>query len=334
MITAATQAKLTVMASFPEGYFLENLAVREDNSILLTTLNQKELWYVPPSDQHTPAEPFRLHTFDQHASGIVELEPDIFYISSSNWYTTHESYLHRLDFGKWTRGASVKPEVVLAFPEAARGLNGSCAIAPGVILIADCFASLIWRVDLPPGGGKPLQEVWLRHNSVGYFPGAMKPEMPGVNGVRYSPRSNYLYYTSTAKKLFMRVPVNPDTHEPAGEPELVLAGRMGDDFCIDEDAKVAYLTTHRQNTIDRVSLDPAKNSGFTQSVAGDPLNEELTLNEELIGPTSAAWSRRPGDYGRVAFILTDGGTASPLPDGVRRPARLLRVDFPEVPEAL
>ena len=109
-------------------------------------------------------------------------------------------------------------------------------------------------------------------------------------------------------------------HEPAGEPELVMAGRMGDDFCIDEDANIAYLTTHRQNTIDRVSLEPAENSGFTRSIAGDP------FTEQLIGPSSAAWGRRPGDYGRVAYFTTDGGTASPPPGGPR-PATLLRVEL-------
>jgi hypothetical protein len=97
---------------------------------------------------------------------------------------------------------------------------------------------------------------------------------------------------------------------------------MGDDFCIDEDAAVAYLTTHRQNTIDRVFLDPPKNSGFTQSVAGDP------FNPELIGPSSAAWGRASGDYGRVAYFTTDGGTASPPPGGPQPPA-LLRVEFPK-----
>jgi hypothetical protein len=58
---------------------------------------------------------------------------------------------------------------------------------------------------------------------------------------------------------------------------------MFDDFCIDEDTEVLYLTTHRQNTIDRVSMKPAYNSGFTQSVAGDP------YTEEMIGPTSGIW---------------------------------------------
>jgi hypothetical protein len=42
-----SQAKLTRIATFPKNYFLENLVVRSDNSILITALNHKELWYVP-----------------------------------------------------------------------------------------------------------------------------------------------------------------------------------------------------------------------------------------------------------------------------------------------
>ena len=195
-----------------------------------------------------------------------------------------------------------------------------CLLTPGVALVADCFASLIWRVDFQPGGADIQARVWLEHESMGYFPGKLKPEQPGVNAVRYAARSNHLYYTATAKKLLMRVPVAPDTLDPAGPPELVVAGRMFDDFCIDEDAGVLYVTTHRQNTIDRVSMDPGENSGFTQSVAGDP------FTETLIGPSSGAWSRRSGDYGKAAYFICDGGTASPPPGGPQ-PAKLLWVTF-------
>ena len=96
---------------------------------------------------------------------------------------------------------------------------------------------------------------------------------------------------------------------------------MFDDFCIDQDGGLAYLTTHRQNTIDRLSLEPGRNTDERCSVAGDP------FTEELIGPSAGAWGRAPGEYGRVAYFTTDGGTASP-PAGGARPARLVRVELP------
>ena len=316
----AKPARLATVAMFPVKSFLENLAVRSDNSVLVTSMNARKLFYVPPSDGAVSVDPVILHTFDQPTTGLVEAEPDIFLVSTSNLYTTHESFLHRLDLRGWAPGSPVRLEQVFRFPGKAKGLNGSCLLGPGVVLIADCFASLIWRIDLKPGATDLQARMWLADDSMGYFPGKQKPEQPGVNGVRYAARTNHLYYTATAKKLLMRVAVDPGTLDPAGEPELVLAGRMGDDFCIDEDAGVLYLATHRQNSIDRVSLDPGDNSGFPDCVAGDP------FDEELIGPSSGAWSRAPGDYGKVAYFISDGGTASPPPGGPR-PAKLLRVEF-------
>ena len=96
---------------------------------------------------------------------------------------------------------------------------------------------------------------------------------------------------------------------------------MADDFCLDEDAGVAYVTTHRHNTIDRVPLKPG-GSGTRQIVAGDPFDEQLA------GPSSAAWGRRPGDCGRVAYVTSDGGLVAPPPDGIVRPAKLLRAELP------
>lgn len=320
-------AKLTTVAEFPPGFFLENLAVRSDNSLLVSVLNQRELWFAPSPERAIPVEPLKLSTLATRPSSIVETEPDVFFISMGEWYNTDEAFLYRLDLRGWMPGTAVKPEQVFQFPKTVRALNGSCLLAPKVMLLTDSFAGLIWRVDLPSAGGTPVARIWLQHESMGYYPGQWKPEQPGINGIRYAAKSGYVYYTATAKKLFMRVQVNPETLEAEGEPEHVSAGRMADDFCLDEDAGVAYVAAHRENTIDRISLDPARNSERV-IVAGDP------FTEELIGPTSGAWSRRPGAYGKVAYFTTDGGTASPPPDGVRRPAKVLRVELPEVPEAL
>ena len=316
----APQAGVTPVAEFPTQYFLENLAVRKDNSVLIQVANKKELWYVPPADGNEVVEPLRLHTYNENAAGIVEVETDVFVLLSGNVYTTHECFLHRLDLRKWKAGTPVVPELICQFPQKARFVNGACLLGSNVMLAADSAAGLIWRVDLSSQGDQPSIRVWLEHESMGYFPGKMKPEQPGVNGVRYAGKTNYLYYTATAKKLFMRVKVDPKTLEPAGAPELVVAGRMGDDFLIDEEAEVIYLTTHRQNTIDVVSMDPGLNSGFTQSVAGEP------YSEEMIGPSAGAWRRGVNDYGRVAYFTTDGGTASPPPDGAK-PAKLTRVEL-------
>ena len=78
----APQATLTTAASFPVKYFLENLAMREDHSVLVTTNTRHELWYVPPVNQALPVEPVLLHRFDQPTTNIVEVEFYIFYMSS------------------------------------------------------------------------------------------------------------------------------------------------------------------------------------------------------------------------------------------------------------
>ena len=57
-------------------------------------------------------------------------------------------------------------------------------------------------------------------------------------------------------------------------------------------------------------------------MAGEP------FDEQLVGPASAAWGRRPGDYGRIAYLTTDGGVIAPPTDDLVRPARLLRAELP------
>src|SRR5262249_32568341 len=161
----ASSAKLTTVAVFPENSFLENLAVRTDGSILVSEILQKQLWYVPPVTGAVPAKPVPMHTFDQFTMGITETEPDVFYINTSDPFTAHQSFLHRLDLRDWRPGNAARPETVLRFPDRAGALNGSCLLAPGVIVLADSMAGLIWRVDLSPGDGKPTARVWLQDDS-------------------------------------------------------------------------------------------------------------------------------------------------------------------------
>ena len=203
----------------------------------------------------------------------------------------------------WLPKAKAEPKLILVFPEPKVAMNGSCLLAPGVLLAAGAMA-LIWRVDLGNDTRPPRARVWLKHDNMMNRPGEKKPEQPGVNGIRYGAQTGFLYYTSTSQNLMMRVAVDPASLEAVGLPEFVAGGRYWDDFVLDENAGVAYVTTHRENTIDRVVMAADGNrSGFIVA-AGNP------FTEVLVGPSSGVWRRGTNDYGRVAYFTTDGGTAA------------------------
>lgn len=309
--------RLTEVASFPPGTFLENLAVRRDGSILVTVPFRRELWCIPPFPAGGARDPVRVATFDLSPMSVVETEPDLFYVATTSIGC---GKVHRLDLRSWSVGKSVDARLAVDIADCG-WLNGSCLIAPGILLIADSFTSSIWRVDLPDGGDAGNARRWLQHESMAHEPKGPMPDQPGVNGVQFASKSGYLYYTSTAKQLFMRVGVDPRTHDPVGKPEFVTSGMMWDDFCIDEEGGFAYLTTHRQNTVERIWLTSGVNFGKSHCVVGRP------FTELLLGPTSAAWGRGPGDYGRVFYVASEGGIKAPMPDGVVRPAKILRIEL-------
>ena len=99
----------------------------------------------------------------------------------------------------------------------------------------------------------------------------------------------------------MRVKVDPISFNPVGEVEVVGSGRF-DDFWIDQDAGFAYLASHTLNTIDRLALEPSENGSEILSIAGNP------FNTELIGPSAGHWGTGRDEYGRVAFVTTDGNS--------------------------
>lgn len=315
------QAKLTVVAEFPERFFLENMAVRADGSMLITVQNRKELWYLPPPGETMPVSPELLGAFDFNTTFVVEWRPDIFLLGVADVYKTHEARLYAIDLRGWNPGRPIEPRLVLEFPKPWAGLNGGCMIAPNVLLAAG-IANLIWRVDLADDGSAAARP-WLAHDTMKNRPGEKKPEQPGTNGVQYAQRTGYLYYTTTSQQLMLRVKVDPNSLDPADLPEFIAGGRQWDDFLIDENAGVAYVTTHRENTIERVRLAHDGNRDGRTIVAGDP------FTDRLVGPSAGAWSREESEYGRVAYFSTDGGTAQP-PDGVFRTAKVLRVEFPPI----
>jgi hypothetical protein len=308
---------VTTVAEFPPNYFLENLAVRTDGSILVTAENKYQLWYLPPY-QGSPVQPLLLHTFEQPTMGIVEAQPDVFYVTTSDLSKPQASYLQRVDLRNWQPGMPVPVHTVLQFPAPVQFLDGSCLIAPGVIFETDATAGLIWRVDLSTDGMSATARVWLKDPTMELDYNNHIPAQPGINGIRYDAKTHSLYYTSTAQMFFMREQVDPTTLDPVKAPQLVAYGRQWDDFGIDANKDVAIATTHRQNSLEWVPLN-ADGGQAMQTIASAP------SDMQLLGPSSFAWGRGPNDYGVVGYVTTDGGHTAPPPGVGVQPAKVLRV---------
>ncbi len=142
---SVAQAELTVVAEFPEHFFLENMAVRADGSLLVTVQNRRELWFVPVPGDRLPVEPVLLHTFEFNTLFVVEWRRDRFLLGVADIYDTHEARLYELDLKGWAPDKPIEPRFVLGFPEPWSGLNGACLIAPDVMLAAGAANSDLAR---------------------------------------------------------------------------------------------------------------------------------------------------------------------------------------------
>jgi hypothetical protein len=123
---AEPRARLSIAAQFPAHFFLENIALRHDNSMLITVVTRNELHYLPRPNAGKPVEPVLLHTFGEMVTGIAELESDVFVVISNNGYTTKENYLHRLDSRKAGR-----PRIDPGLPEGGVGAEWLLCIVAG-----------------------------------------------------------------------------------------------------------------------------------------------------------------------------------------------------------
>jgi hypothetical protein len=57
------------------GWFDDPSWLRQDNSMLITVVQPKELYYLPPPRPDAEVEPVLLHTFDELTTGVAELAP-------------------------------------------------------------------------------------------------------------------------------------------------------------------------------------------------------------------------------------------------------------------
>lgn len=322
-----TAPEATVVSFFPPGYFLENVESVPGGGLLVSVATRSELYFVPPSD-NGPVSPILLQQFpaDQMTFGIVRApqSANVFYVLTSDFLGTgsRRAYLNVLDLQDVSK--KCRASSIMTFPLEATGLNGFCALSDNVLIAADSFGCRIWRIDLDRSSFPPKSataSTWLSHDTMrGKL--VLPDFQPGVNGLKYSAVTGCVYYTSTQLRLICRVSVDSETLQPRGSVDILARGMQGDDLIVDDTVSppVAYVTTHRDNTVLRVPLDEKSEIALAAlQVVGRGSMED----DKFVGPTAGVWEY--GKKGRTAYFTTDGGLKNPLEDGALRCAKVVRL---------
>ncbi|KAI9041934.1 uncharacterized protein KD926_006271 [Aspergillus affinis] len=283
---------------FPNGTWVENIAVRANGNLLVTLVNVPEVWEIIPSTQLRGSEARLVHHFTDEtmATGISELSPDLFAVITPN-------SIWRVNLNEGREESPVRLATLLA-----GSLNGMATLdhEAGRVAISDSEAGLVWGLDTRTGNSS----VILRDKTMA----ANTKEGPllGINGLKV--HGGYVYYVNTPERIFCRIPINTTTGHALGPHEVIARGVLADDFAISPEG-VAYLAGLRDNIVTRVFMN-----GTREVVAGHP------NSTALMSATSAAFGRKPG-VGSL-YITTGGETDHPVNHTRSRGGKVmeLRVD--------
>ncbi|KAL9614944.1 MAG: hypothetical protein Q9167_000586 [Letrouitia subvulpina] len=297
---------------FPNGTFVENLAVRPDGSILTTLTTSPDLYLIQPSSANP--NPQLIHRFvgSTSALGIIEVSPDTFQVGVTNASGLGQaapgtSKLYQVTF---PRRYSNKAKVSLTanIPNITAP-NGLLALNKNKILVADSAEGLIFAVDLNTGKSNVAITDPLF---------ATTQRLPvGVNGIKL--QGNTLYFTTSAQNLLGKVNINLKTGTALSSATKIVNGlppAVGyDDFALRDGA--AYVANAAGNFIERVDLKRRQ-----QTVLAGQIN-----STDIAEPTSAAFGRNGKED--VLFVTTGGGLSPPVNGNEIVGGQLVAVKLPK-----
>jgi len=275
-----------VIAEWPVGTFLENLAVLDDGSIAVSVLSEARIDRVTLDGAITT-----LIQFEAPPTGIALLGGALYAAVGEPGGGTPTLWAIDPATGS---GMPVMSLTGMVFA------NGVTPFDGGRLLIADSWHGSLHLVD----PALRTIEVWLQHELLTRAPGM--DFLPGANGVkRYQ---DQVTVTSNGRALLACAAVEADGR--AG-PLIQLADRLrADDIAFDVDGYL-YLTTHIGHSLDWLAPD-----GTRTALAGP--------DQGMAGSTACAFGRHGAERSAL-YVTTTGGIVGPV-DGILQPARLVRLE--------
>jgi hypothetical protein len=294
--SSVTSPPIRNVYTFPINHFIENIAIRSNSKLLVTSLSVPSLWSIDPT-LATPTAPV-IHTFANVTglSGITETTPDVFALITGTWdLPTTRAALGSLTV--WTIDFNCNPPILKNVTSIVNStIFNAITTVPGnphLILGADSAIGAVWKVNLITGRydiafSDPLFQP------VSDIPGSNL----GINGMLA--KGNYLYFANSAQNIYGRVKINA-FGDKIGAAELIstdpIVGGHYDDFDLDA-GKNAWIATHPNHVV-KVRPDGS---------------QKLLQNATLLkNPTAAEFGRGSAKERRTLYV-TNGGEFTPTFD--------------------
>ncbi len=206
------------ITQFPVNTFLENIAVSEDGSLFIASLEEGTIYRVTPEGER--------RVFAQIVGRVAGLAFD----SEGNLLATG-----------WAGGetpsvfrVSSQGEVeTLAAIEGAMFLNGITHFEGDRFLIADSYRGVIWSFDAQSRD----YSIWLEGAALARADA--RNTFPGVNRIKVF--DGALYATNMDRQQILRIPIEEGR---ARTPEILCSEINGDDFAFDADGTLYITNTH------------------------------------------------------------------------------------------
>jgi len=281
-------APAATLAEFPEGSFLENLAIGPDDALYITCYIGAEIFRVNRStwEWESWVKP------GVHTMGIAFHSDGSAIIAGQRQPGFAPRTPETLD-GFWRIAPDGRVDHIADIPDAGF-VNGLQTDGQGRFYCADSLTGTIWLLDLPTG------QVSAAITDDLLAPVDPEAPFPAANGLKL--RDGYLYASNWVKGLVVRGPLLPDG--TVGALEIVADEVMIDDFDFGPDGSI-YGASHIA-TVVRIAPDGAK------TTIGGPAEAVHGCTATLVEPD-----------GRGVLVITDGGCVVEQFE----PARIVRLQI-------
>ncbi len=255
-----------VVATWPTGTFLENLAIVADGSFVISVHNKGELHRLTAARERSiwvslPGPP----------AGLVVVRDGVFVAVGEPG--KEPGRIFKVGNDGHVEQRLVVPDTLF--------LNGFTPGPDGYAYAVDSIVGVVIEVDLRQSTSRVvLHDERLTKCSA-------EPMLPGANGIKAGDAS--LYITNTDRALVLQAPMKPDGGL-TGELVVVAEHLRGDDLALDLAGNL-YITNHIHNTL--IRLSPA---GHRVAIAGP--------DQGMPGSTACAF--RPTEPGALYVTTTGG----------------------------